>query len=46
MAVDPQPPHGVVCWSELAVHDVARAQKFYAETLGWRVEAMPMPDMT
>lgn len=46
MAVDPQPPHGVVCWSELAVHDVARAQKFYAETLGWRFEAMPMPDMT
>jgi uncharacterized protein len=39
-------PHGVVCWSELGVHDLARAQKFYAETLGWRFEAMPAPDMT
>jgi uncharacterized protein len=39
-------PHGVVCWSELNVHDVARAQKFYADALGWRFEAMPMPDMT
>jgi predicted enzyme related to lactoylglutathione lyase len=39
-------PHGVVCWSELNVRDVARAQKFYAETLGWRFEAMQMPDMT
>ncbi|MGJ0507875.1 MAG: VOC family protein [Methylocystis sp.] len=38
--------HGVVCWSELNVHDVARAQQFYAETLGWRYEAMTMPDMT
>lgn len=46
MAADPQPPHGVVCWSELGVHDVARAQKFYADTLGWRFEAMPTPDMT
>jgi uncharacterized protein len=39
-------PHGVVCWSELAVHDVARAQKFYADALGWRFEAMQMPAMT
>ncbi|MEK4033261.1 VOC family protein [Methylocystis sp. IM3] len=46
MAADPQAPHGVVCWSELAVHDVARAQTFYAETLGWRFEPMTMPDMT
>lgn len=41
-----QRPHGIVCWSELNVRDVARAQKFYAETLGWRFEPMPMPDMT
>ncbi|WP_363350040.1 VOC family protein [Methylocystis echinoides] len=46
MASDQQAPHGVVCWSELGVHDVARAQKFYAETLGWRFEPMHMPDMT
>ena len=28
-------PHGIVCWSELNVHDVARTQKFYSEALGW-----------
>jgi len=39
-------PHGVVCWSELIVRDVARAQQFYADALGWRFEAAPMPDMT
>lgn len=46
MAEEAQEPHGVVCWSELNVRDVARAQKFYAESLGWRFEAMPMPGMT
>jgi uncharacterized protein len=46
MANELQFMHGVVCWSELAVRDIARAQKFYAETLGWRFEAMPTPDMT
>jgi predicted enzyme related to lactoylglutathione lyase len=24
-------------------HDVERAKKFYAETVGWRFEPMPMP---
>lgn len=46
MADETQFVHGVVCWSELAVRDVARAQKFYADALGWRFDAMPMPDMT
>ncbi len=46
MANETLTPHGVVCWSELAVHDVARAQQFYTQTLGWRFEAMPVPDMT
>jgi uncharacterized protein len=46
MADETLTPHGVVCWNELAVHDVARAQQFYTQTLGWRFEAMPMPDMT
>jgi uncharacterized protein len=46
MANETQFVHGVVCWSELSVRDIARAQKFYADTLGWRFEAMPMPDMT
>ena len=45
MASDLQIVHGVVCWSELVVRDIARAQKFYADTLGWRFEAMPAPDM-
>lgn len=34
----PQSPHGFVCWSELNVHDIARAQKFYHDALGWRFE--------
>ncbi len=38
--------HGAVCWSELAVRDVERAQKFYAETLGWAFDEMAAPDMT
>lgn len=46
MAHEPQATHGVVCWSELNVRDIARAQQFYADTLGWRFEAMAMPDMT
>ena len=46
MADENKMPHGVVCWSELNVRDVDGAQKFYAETLGWTFEAMPMPDMT
>jgi predicted enzyme related to lactoylglutathione lyase len=46
MSNETQIVHGVVCWSELAVHDMARAQKFYSEALGWRFEAMPMQDMT
>ncbi|WP_457798852.1 VOC family protein [Methylocystis sp. S23] len=46
MTNEPQMAHGVVCWSELAVRDIPRAQKFYADSLGWRFEAMPMPDMT
>jgi predicted enzyme related to lactoylglutathione lyase len=46
MAGEPAFTHGVVCWSELNAHDVDRARKFYGETLGWRFEAMPMPDMT
>jgi predicted enzyme related to lactoylglutathione lyase len=46
MADENKAPHGVVCWSELNVRDVLGAQKFYATTLGWSFEPMPMPDMT
>lgn len=46
MTSEAQATHGVVCWNELNVHDVARARQFYTQTLGWRFEAMPMPGMT
>jgi uncharacterized protein len=36
--------HGTFYWNELMTRDVARAKKFYADTMGWTFEAMPMPD--
>ena len=30
-------------WNELMTRDVARAKKFYADTMGWSFDAMPMP---
>lgn len=38
--------HGQFIWNELVTHDVAKAKKFYAETIGWTYDAMPMPDGT
>ena len=38
--------HGHFHWNELATRDVARAQKFYGDTLGWTFEAMPMAEGT
>ena len=38
--------HGSFCWNELMTHDVERAKKFYADTIGWSFEAMPIPDGT
>jgi len=35
--------HGTFYWNELMTRDVERAKKFYAETLGWSFDAMPMP---
>lgn len=35
--------HGTFYWNELMTRNVARAKKFYAETMGWSFEAMPMP---
>ncbi|HTV37937.1 MAG TPA: VOC family protein [Xanthobacteraceae bacterium] len=35
--------HGSFYWNELMTRDVARAKKFYADTLGWSYDAMPMP---
>jgi predicted enzyme related to lactoylglutathione lyase len=33
--------HGSFCWNELRTQDVARAKKFYADTIGWTYDAMP-----
>ena len=34
--------HGSVFWSELNTHDPERAKRFYAETVGWTFEGMPL----
>jgi predicted enzyme related to lactoylglutathione lyase len=34
--------HGTFYWNELMTRDIARAKKFYGETMGWSFEAMPM----
>ncbi len=34
--------HGTVIWSELMTRDVEGARRYYADRLGWRIEAMPM----
>ena len=36
--------HGHFHWNELATRDIERAKKFYADTLGWTFESMPMPE--
>jgi predicted enzyme related to lactoylglutathione lyase len=36
--------HGKFCWNELNTRDVERAKRFYADTLGWSFEAMPMDE--
>src|SRR5262245_41243734 len=38
--------HGTFCWNELMTHDIETAKKFYADTIGWTFDAMPMPDGT
>jgi len=35
--------HGKFHWNELMRRDVVQAKKFYAETLGWSFDPMPMP---
>jgi predicted enzyme related to lactoylglutathione lyase len=34
--------HGHFYWNELMTRNIERAKKFYAETMGWNYEAMPM----
>jgi uncharacterized protein len=36
--------NGTFYWNELMTRDVERAKKFYAETLGWSFDGMPMPE--
>ena len=36
--------HGSFYWNELMSRDAERDKKFYADTLGWSFEGMPMPD--
>ena len=38
--------HGHFHWNELMTRDVEKAKKFYADTLGWSYEDMPMPEGT
>jgi hypothetical protein len=38
--------HGRFYWNELMTHNVEGARKFYADTLGWSYDAMPMPTGT
>ena len=36
--------HGHFHWNELVTADPERAKTFYAETIGWSFEGMPMED--
>lgn len=36
--------HGRFHWNELLARDVNAAKKFYADTIGWTYDGMPMPD--
>ena len=35
--------NGKFYWNELLARDVEGAKKFYADTIGWSYDAMPMP---
>jgi len=34
--------HGTFAWNELMTTDVEKAKQFYAKTVGWQMEGMPM----
>ncbi len=38
--------HGNFYWNELMTRDAEKAKKFYAATVGWTFDAMPMPNGT
>ena len=35
--------HGTFYWNELMARDIDGAKKFYADTMGWSFDSMPMP---
>ena len=39
-------PHGNFAWNELMTNDVEKAKAFYKSTIGWKLDAMPMPNGT
>jgi predicted enzyme related to lactoylglutathione lyase len=39
-------PQSAFAWYELMSTDVAAAKKFYGNLIGWKMQDMPMPDMT
>jgi predicted enzyme related to lactoylglutathione lyase len=41
---DARASHGSFCWNELVTHDPERAKTFYAKTIGWTFDPMPMQD--
>jgi predicted enzyme related to lactoylglutathione lyase len=38
--------HGSFHWNELVTRDADKAKKFYASTIGWTFDGMPMPEGT
>jgi predicted enzyme related to lactoylglutathione lyase len=42
MSAQPMSEHGHFHWNELLTADVERAKQFYADTIGWTFEGMPM----
>jgi predicted enzyme related to lactoylglutathione lyase len=38
--------HGTFYWNERMARDVEGAKKFYADTMGWSYDGMPMPGGT
>jgi len=38
--------HGNFMWNELVTTDVEKAKAFYVATVGWKIDAMPMPSGT
>ncbi len=42
---DEKSAHGTFCWNELVTRDVAAAEKFYSELIGWKIVDASMTGM-